>query len=865
VTRPRALLLLAVFASAGVWAFTVGTVVPALPAGPLEVAGGAQAAPLILTTPGRPVAVWADERDRIFRVYASRFHQDTLDPLDGPGGLYVGTSSGDGYGFTAAWGGSSFLPGGHVLVVWPVGGLQGRRLDLDGGRSAPIIIGTPGIADLPSLASNGDDFLLAFEDESVAPPRVVAMPLLPSGVSPGGMNVTLSNAGVRATHPRAVWAGGRWVVTWMEGNAGATEVVARVAGPGAPGPIRTLSAAAGAEYPEIIALPDGGAFVAFFEGGGGALTGVSFESMGPPATLVADAGWRSWYGFTEQRPSMATLNGEVWVAWSRTDPGLFDDRLRLARVPAPFTAVATSRVRTSAPGIVSEPSLATFQGRMFLAYADRDNMHWDWDTAASDVAVEELGLNLAPVSARGYLARAPAEQLEPVLASDGTNLFAAWTEYRRDAGYDVFAARVLDRSLGAPRLVATGASGQVEPAIGAWESGVAIAWTELAAREVRVAFFDSGLVPRTATQTVAAGSMVIPDFPCIAVGGPTVFVAFTDGADVRTRRYSLDGVPLESAQVLCPGCVGNGRPFYERTACAFGGGEFLVAWVDDRVAERAMVAARVLLDGGRPDPGGKVISLLSRYPAEPTIAWDGRQFLVAWHDHRNSTAFGEMWGSRFRDGTVVDVEGRRLVSASGAEQEFPHLTPVPGGALLLTWYDEGFQEVRSQHLIDGVATDFPGEPFDGQGNRGIASASVAGRTVLLVSQGYESQTPSGAVRLYLNTIERAGGGAACSFAFDCASGSCDGGACAPVEGGAGGGSAGGATAGGSAAGGGGTAGGDSTAGGGGDVAPPSERRLGVGCGCDSTGDTALLLLTLVFTGHSRRRRTSSRVRYIVPA
>ncbi len=890
VTRPRALVLLAALVSAGVWAFTIGTVVPATPNGPLEIAGGAQLAPLIVSTPDRPVAVWADDRDRILRVYASRLDSNTLQPLDGPGGLYLGNTSAYGYGFSAAWGGASFQPGGHVLAVWENFGLAARRFDADGGRSVEIAIPTPGNADEPSVASSGDDFLVVFADQSVSPQRISARPLTPAGTSTGGSPTPLSTPSVLATQARAVWAAGRWVAVWMEGPEGASDVVARVAGPGVLGPLRTLSTNRPATNPELVALPDGGVYVAFFEGPARALTGAYFDTTAPSLSLVVDAGTSSWYGLHDvQRPSMTMFNGELWVAWAAPQQPDVEDKLRIARLAEPFDKATESRARQSAPAIASEPSLAVHKGRLLVAYSDRDNEHWDWENAASDVAVEELGAAMNTITGPVLLARSYAEQLTPVLATNGTTTVAAWVEYRRDAGYDVFAALVGDGGLGPPQLVASGAESQLSPSVAISDGGVVvIAYTDLGRRDLQAKFFNPPLALFGAT-VVEPGPPDYPDYPCVAYGDGQFLVAFTDGNDVRTRRFSPAGAPLEPTQTLCSGCVPNGRPFYERTACAYGSGAFLVAWVDDRVVDNCMAAGRVLLDGGRPDPGGIVIALGAKSPAEPSIAWDGRQFQLVWHDHRTSLNAGEIWGARLRERTVVDVDGRRLVTPSGAEQQYPWVTAVPGGALV-TWYDEGPQEVRAVHLVDGAPVGGEFLFSDGDGHRELSLASTPQRTVLLISRGREGITPLSTIRLGINSVERAAIGAACTFGFDCASGNCDGVSCAapagPEDGGTAGGAGGGGGGGSGGAGGAGGAGGSSggsagaavaggaeaggtgggPAGGGGLAGrgePQLERNLGVGCSCNGGGDGAALLLLAAFTLRTRscmRRRPAAHSR-----
>ncbi|MBL8956830.1 MAG: hypothetical protein JNK82_39015 [Myxococcaceae bacterium] len=850
MSRRWATLLAVAAASAGVWAYTVGTATLALPLGPLETPGGAQTSPLILSTPGRPIAVWGDERDRAFQIYASRLDPASFTALDGPGGVVLGRTFVGGYGFTAAWGGATAAPGGHVLALWGAGtGFEAFRLDLDGGNSGALSISAPGIIDAPALASNGDSFLVVWVDESVNPPRVLAMPLTPGGAAAGAPFATLSLAGVRGWHPRATWAGDRWVATWMEGASGDTDVMTRSIDPaGALGVTQTLSSARPGLYPEVAALPDGGAFVAFFQGPTHVLKGALVHTSLSPFTLDGDAGEPVLFGFVEQRPAMTAFGDDLYLAWAGWDGVSERDRVHFARLAPPHTAITSAVTRTSGPENGGEPALVVHEGRLLASYTNRDHEYDLGERSSADAVVEELGVNLGTVVGPVRFPAAYAEQVDPALASGAGAMFAAWSEYRGDAGYDVFAARVGDAGLETPRLVATGRLGQVDPALAVLEPGtLMLAWSDLAQTAVVARLYDLALQPLGPEQVVATAPGV-PDYACVAAGAGTFLVAYSDGNDVRSRRYSATGVPLEAPQVQCAGCVSEGRPYFERTACAFGGGEFLVGWVDDRVVERAMVVGRVQLDGGRPDPTGIVVAIAPVHPAEPSVAWDGAQFQVIWHDHRNSLANGEVFGARVRNGVVLDDQGVQLVPASGAEQEFPQATAVPGG-LLLTWFDEGVPQARGVHIVDGGRSGSIFPLHTGDGVTGLAVASLPDRTVFLSSRGQQGQTPLGSVRLYLNTVSRAATGGTCAVAYDCASGSCDAGVC-DVPGGAtaGGGGAGGGTAGGSTAGG---AGAGGAAAGGGEAPVEPERKLNVGCACGAGARPELVLLALLSL---RRRR-----------
>jgi hypothetical protein len=102
----------------------------------------------------------------------------------------------------------------------------------------------------------------------------------------------------------------------------------------------------------------------------------------------------------------------------------------------------------------------------------------------------------------------------------------------------------------------------------------------------------------------------------------------------------------------------------------------------------SVIASRVTSDG---DVLGRVtLSSLPGFARFPSVAWDGKQFLVVWQDERGGGPDGyDIYGARVKkDGTVVDPGGRPLVMLPGA-QRFADVTWT-GDHFLVVWEDDRF-------------------------------------------------------------------------------------------------------------------------------------------------------------------------------
>jgi hypothetical protein len=161
------------------------------------------------------------------------------------------------------------------------------------------------------------------------------------------------------------------------------------------------------------------------------------------------------------------------------------------------------------------------------------------------------------------------------------------------------------------------------------------------------------------------------------------------------RHSSHDNPPasLDGAFVEADGT--NHPEFGNLTAgftpeMAFSGAVVLIAYRTgtDGVETKDVRGLRMLPDGSFPDgTGGFVVAFHPDEQLNPTVTWDGTQFLMVWDDCRNSVRFfderTDLYGARVtEEGSVLDLGGF-VVANDAVPEQLPALTSQADGRSIL--------------------------------------------------------------------------------------------------------------------------------------------------------------------------------------
>lgn len=293
-----------------------------------------------------------------------------------------------------------------------------------------------------------------------------------------------------------------------------------------------------------------------------------------------------------------------------------------------------------------------FDGNKFLVVWDQDDDDYNiyGKLVYEDGTVDTVKI---PISTNS------ANQIVPAISFDGTNFFVVWHD-SRSGNIDIYGARiatsgnVLDPN---GILIYEGAGNQVTPAIAFDGVNYLVVWNDQDnIKGARIT--PPGLVLDTVhiagTTDVEARPQIhfsSGSYLVVWQRGPSNYSADIYGARVRTDGTVLDpdGFPISTAS--------NGQYFPDVFS---GGGEFLVCWADDRGQQYYpdLYGARVDTSGNVLDPNGiQIFERNYNNSVNPSISFTDTTYFAVW-DYLNTGYARDIFGTRItRLGNVLDPQG----------------------------------------------------------------------------------------------------------------------------------------------------------------------------------------------------------------
>ncbi|MBL8956568.1 MAG: hypothetical protein JNK82_37685 [Myxococcaceae bacterium] len=361
---------------------------------------------------------------------------------------------------------------------------------------------------------------------------------------------------------------------------------------------------------------------------------------------------------------------------------------------------------TSSGGVLDVPAIeldedasmrhvaATAQGPGFAVAYLRTN----GTTYPVEVAQLDLTGTVNAVGSAGVSGAATA----PALATNGTEVLIVWGEAQSLSG----SSRLMARRLSAAGEW-TGAAFSIGYASNIGYSRAAASAT-FGAQQYLVAWngrgADAGAIV-AGTRIDPAGS-VSDNPPIVISGGPAGLnpsVTF-DGTDYRVLWARSDGFPrytLMSSRVSAFGVAQQTATIgavqnADEHALASASGQLMLAWKYDGPASGVQndIAGSLLDSNGAMPDAGFFVSRAANLQETPSVAWDGRQYLVTWADYRSRDGDTDIWGARVDpSGAVLDPSGLEI-SSSPRPERGPRVAGSPNG-FIVAW-----EEVTALNLLD---------------------------------------------------------------------------------------------------------------------------------------------------------------------
>ena len=438
----------------------------------------------------------------------------------------------------------------------------------------------------------------------------------------------------------------------------------------------------------------------------GARLGTDGSILDPSGFIICD------YDGLQENPSV-TSNGEIFLVVWEDDRHQETSGIDIygARVSADGTLLDQNGIALStASDDQTLPAASSAEGNFFTLWVDRrsgtnNDIYGTFVTNSGSVANPE---GLAICNQGGW-------QNSPDICYDGSRYFIVWSDQRgfsKDI-YGVFLKPDGTLSQVNGTGIVTLFNNQESPSI-AWSGNqFFLAWEEIQAGATMKIhggrLSASGVIIDINGIEIASyeGFDFCTD-PHVTSMDADFLVAFTKGMgdftttyNVIAKRISSEGIVLDpDGLVITP----ENLLVEPLPAVDFSGSNALVSWTDDRSFHADIYASRITPSGNLLDPEGLLVSKGYNEQFQVDLAFDGTNYLAVWCDTRNNNIF-DLYAARINDqGAVMDPGAIEI--ASGNQGKMNPSVAFNGTEYLVAW-DNG-NDIFATRVSTAGAVTVPG-------------------------------------------------------------------------------------------------------------------------------------------------------------
>jgi hypothetical protein len=385
---------------------------------------------------------------------------------------------------------------------------------------------------------------------------------------------------------------------------------------------------------------------------------------------------------------------------------------------------------------------AAFDGTNYLIVWE-DERYGTTDIYGARIAQDGTVLDVAGFA----ICRADQHQRRPSVVFGGTEYLVVWEDYRYSS-YDIFGARVTTAGTvldAAGIAISTAAGYQLSPCVAYDGTNYLVVWE-----------YQEGDYDLYGARVSPAGTVLDPSGIAIATGPAHEYfpeIAF-DGTNylVAWKRYYSGNYGIYGTRIAQSGTVLDPSGFLVSfsgatqgdPSIAYDGTNFLVVWEDSRNGSNDIYAARVTPSGTVLDPAGIGVSTHASSQYAPAVTFNGNDFVIIWRDYRNTDT--DIYGARVsQTGTVLDPAGIPVIRAPNSQ-----LAPScasDGTNCLAVWWD--YRTIHNYNVIgariaqDGHVLDDTGIMLSTSANwQEHVSVACDGTNFLLVWEDTRSSDSS---------------------------------------------------------------------------------------------------------------------------
>jgi hypothetical protein len=720
-------------------------------------APGPQINGAIATNGAGYLVVWGDLRNGSWDLYGTRLAEDGS-PLDSSG-IAISIESGDQTGPALTYNGTCYF------VVWQDSrngsdDIYGARVTPDGLVLDPFgipLVTAPIDVQSPDIAFDGLNQIVVWQDSSSGSYDVYALRIDGEGDAIDAGAIALTVNPEDQGHAAVGFNGADYLVVWQDRRNGTTDIYGtRVSAGGCvldSAGIPVSLAEGDQKQPDIAS--SGGTSLVVWQDSRASFDEVYGARLDSQGAVLDPSGIPISTGYYEPWSPRASFDGAnylvVWDDWQ--DPY----GVRAARVDTGGSVLDLGGVAISAAEGGWAPDMVFNGADYFLIW--QDGACGSYDMFGARMSVELVPLDSAPTD----ISLATRDQRAPAVSYDGSNHLVVWTEhYCADA--DLRATRVgtdgtvLDQ-FGIAVSAAPG--NQAQPALAFGITDYFVVWQD--SRDGPYEYCDI-----YGTRVTPGGAVVDPsgipislhtmsqEEPDIAFDGVNYLVVWQKEvlgpiSDIYGARVDVEGEILDPEGIA----ISDATDTQEYPAVAFDGVNYVVVWQDKRNGGRYDIyAARVGSDGAVIDTSGILVSDAAWSQKQPDVAFDGVNYLIAWHDQRNGYP-PDIYAARLStDGAVLDPSGIPVSTSPGGQTGVA--VAFDGTNFLVGWKEsgEGFSDTYVARIsTDGIVLDPDGFPVSAADQNQLSPAiSIGPSSLALIA--YSSLTPEvyGSYRIWGNFI-----------------------------------------------------------------------------------------------------------------
>ncbi len=642
-------------------------------------AAGEQASPRIATDGTTAFVVWSDRRNGTsYDIYGSRVDEDgnLLDPA----AIFIGHGgSFDAYPNVA-------FDGTNYLVVWNYqeGDIYGARVSKQGELLDPepfVISDAIGAQQSPAVAFDGTNYLVVWRDSRSGLDDIYGTRVTPSGIVLNTAGIPISTAAEYQFFPDVSFDGTNYMVVWQDQRNGAYDIYgSRVNQDGIvldPAGIQ-ISGATNEQNRPSIDFDGNNYFVAWEDYRSGSAYDIYGSFITPDGTVLNGEGIPiSTAADAQSSPSVSFDGTNYLVTWHDRRDGsnydIFGARVNQSGVVQEPSGIPISNIDVYQIG----PAVIPYSGQWLVVWKDNRNGNY------ADIYGSRISASGTVTDPSGILIASSAQaQSMPAVASDGTNYLVVWQE-DRGGGPDIYGMRInaSGRQLDEDAIaISTSVGNQEEPAVAFDNDSIyLVVWQDDRSGSgndiygARVSTSGNVLDPPGIGISTTTGRQ---QFPSVAFDGTNFLVVWDDERNSPTADDIYGTLVKPDASVVTPAgnIIADDASWQRNPSVAFDGTNYLVVWGNYASGSfNADIYGVRVNQSGYPVDASSFAIMVDEYGQwYPVVDFDGTNYLVVWFDRRNSNA-SDIYGTRITPhAAVLDASGTPIITYSGT-QEFPFI------------------------------------------------------------------------------------------------------------------------------------------------------------------------------------------------